>query len=64
MFATKHLNTENQSVGKHIVKEEGDILVNIGQEVDMSLIEIAYNVEVLPKVGHSTTKVELQTKVK
>ena len=43
MFATRHLNTDNQKRVKRIVKDEEDTLANIEQEVDMSLIEIAYN---------------------
>lgn len=44
MFATRHLNTDNQKRVKRIVKGEEDTLANIEQEADMSSIEIAYNV--------------------
>jgi len=43
MFATRHLNTDNQKRVKRIVKGEEDTLANIEQEADMSSIEIAYN---------------------
>lgn len=46
MFAIRHLNTDNQKRVKRIVKDEEDTLANIEQEVDMSLIEIAYNSQI------------------
>ena len=63
MFATRHLNTDNQKRVKRIVKDEEDTLANIEQEVDMSLIEIAYNGKALAKAGNSSTTAKPSTKV-